>query len=287
MYIFDVKKINEVKNLKLYSLEKFPGISVTGDKCALQCKHCGARFLKSMLLCKSNKDLISIGEKLMSEGSSGFLLSGGCDKKGRVPIWDVLEGVHKLKTYTQLKINAHTGLVFTRELAELYVASGIDVFSVDVVGSEETIKEIYGMDVPVEAYEKTIANLLDAKALVVPHITIGINYGKNSGEEEGIDIVAKYSPPKLVLNVLVPVAGTPLEKVNVSTERIEEIFRYAKKEISGEIMLGCMRPRNPEIERLARKYGFGGIAHPTREFVSFLEKAGEKIEFKNGCCSLF
>lgn len=275
-----------MKNLKLYTLKKFPGVSVTGDKCALQCKHCGARFLKSMLPCKTNADLIAIGEKLVGEGSTGFLLSGGCDKKGRVPLWKVLDGVHKLKLYTSLKINAHTGLVYTRELADLYVAAGIDVFSVDVVGSEETIKEIYGIDLPVGAYETTIANLLAAKGTVVPHITVGLNHGKYSGEEEGIDIVAKFSLPKLVVNVLVPVSGTPLEGVEVPEERVAEVFRYAREKISGEVILGCMRPRKPEIEKLAWKFGFAGIAHPTKEFVEFLGKSGDKIEFKNGCCSL-
>ncbi|MEM3396549.1 MAG: radical SAM protein [Thermoplasmata archaeon] len=240
-----------------------------------------------MLPCKNNEELLAIGVKLVKEGSDGFLLSGGCDENGRVPLWDVLEGVHKLKTYTPLKINAHTGFVFTRELAELYVASGIDVFSVDVVGSHATIREIYGLDTSVEAYEQTIANLTDANASIVPHITIGINHGKNSGEEAGIDLVSKYSPKKMVLNVLVPVSGTPLENVKVSTERIEEVFRYAREKIEGEIMLGCMRPRNLEIEKLAWKHGFSGIAHPTKDFVEFLEKSGEKMEFKSGCCSLF
>ncbi|MEM4160628.1 MAG: hypothetical protein QW531_01450 [Thermoplasmata archaeon] len=239
-----------------------------------------------MLPCRDNADLISIGEKLLGEGSTGFLLSGGCDNKGRVPLWNVLEGVHKVKRSTPLKINAHTGLVFTREIAALYVAAGIDVFSVDVVGSEETIREIYGLDVPVGAYETTIANLLDAKATVVPHITIGINHGKESGEEAGIDLVAKYSLPKLVLNVLVPVSGTPLEGVDVAEERVSEVFRYARKKISGELILGCMRPRKLDIEKLAWEHGFTGIAQPTREFRELLEKSGEKIEFRNWCCSL-
>ncbi|MCX8174072.1 MAG: radical SAM protein [Thermoplasmata archaeon] len=262
-------------------------MSVTGEKCALKCKHCGARFLRGMVSCRSNEDLISIGEKLVNEGSRGFLLSGGCDKNGRVPLWDVLEGVHKLKLYTPLKINAHTGLVFTKDLAELYAASGIDVFSVDVVGSDRTIKEIYGMDVTVKDYEKTVANLADVKVPVVPHITIGIDHGRPSGEEAGIDLVAGYSLPKLVLNVLVPVSGTPLEGVHVTPERIENVFRYARERMHGEIMLGCMRPRDLEIEKFAWKYDFSGVAHPSREFVEFLEKSGEKIEFRNGCCSLF
>jgi len=246
-----------------------------------------AKFLAGMEGCRSNKEMIEIGERIANAGSTGFLISGGCDEKGRVPLWEVLEGIYRLKRLFPLKVNAHTGLVFTKELATLYAASAIDVFSVDVVGSEETIREVYGLDVGVEAYKQTISRLLEAGGRVVPHITIGINYGKRSGEEEGIDIVAGYNLPKLVLNVLVPLSGTPLEGVRVGKERIEEVFCYARERIKGELVLGCMRPRDVEIEKLAYKYNFAGVAQPTREFVKYLESRDIKADFIPGCCSLF
>ncbi len=265
----------------------FPGISVTGDWCALKCKHCNAKFLKGMIPCTNDRELVEIAGKIANEGGRGILLSGGCNDKGMVPLWNVLEGVHTLKKYTALKVNAHTGLVFTRDLADLYVASGIDVFSVDVVGSKDVVREILHLGVDTSVYTKTIENLLAAGGKVVPHITIGVNYGKESGEEKSIEIVAEYSLPKVVLNVLVPVSGTALESVHVPYERIEKVFEYARGKIGGEIVLGCMRERIPDIEKLAYRCGLSGIAHPSREFIEFIEKMGGKLEFIEGCCSLF
>jgi uncharacterized radical SAM superfamily protein len=237
-----------------------------------------------MIPTKSGEELVEIAQKLKNEGKKGFLLSGGCDVKGRVPLWNVVEDVHAIKLQSPMRINAHTGLVYTEELARIYAASNIDVFSVDVIGSEETLQEIYNADVHVRDYEKTIENLLRSGATVVPHVTIGINYGRESGEENAIDIVSRYPVSKLVLNVLVPVSGTPMENIHVPVERIEHVFQYARDRVKTEIVLGCMRERKPEIEMLAYKNGFAGVARPTREFVEYLKKSGEEILIRDYCC---
>src|SRR5512138_3521678 len=64
----------------------FPTVSVTGNSCALNCKHCGGKVLKTMHPAVSPKELLELGRKLVVEGAKGVLVSGGCQPDGSVPL---------------------------------------------------------------------------------------------------------------------------------------------------------------------------------------------------------
>ena len=97
----------------------FPAVSVTGSLCALRCKHCSGVFLKSMLRAADPEALVERARQLSDAGATGFLLTGGSDSRGRVPISAFADAIKVIKETTTLRINAHVGLMPRPELARL------------------------------------------------------------------------------------------------------------------------------------------------------------------------
>ena len=62
-------------------------------------------------------------------------------------------------------------------------AAGIDVAMTDMIGAQDTIHDVYHLDRPVADFEKTLAALTATSMEVVPHIVIGLHYGRLLGEE--------------------------------------------------------------------------------------------------------
>jgi hypothetical protein len=91
-------------------------------------------------------DLERTAEELVRDGGTGFLLSGGCDHRGRVPLGPFLDTVRDIKARTGLAVNLHTGLVDEVGAGEL-LASEADAFSVDVVQDPRTIGHCLGRGV--------------------------------------------------------------------------------------------------------------------------------------------
>ena len=69
-----------------YPGEKFVSISLTDQFCELDCLHCNKTYLKQMLSISKYNSLIDLALELEKKGIKGLLISGGCDKEGRVPI---------------------------------------------------------------------------------------------------------------------------------------------------------------------------------------------------------
>src|SRR4030067_1208172 len=59
------------------SPNQFPTISVTGNACALHCKHCGGKVLQTMLAADTPAKLYEVAVKLKQKGGLGCLVSGG------------------------------------------------------------------------------------------------------------------------------------------------------------------------------------------------------------------
>lgn len=76
-----------------YPLPRFPSISVTGNRCSLNCKHCAGRYLKQMKAAQRPEALKKLLKNLNEHGATGCLISGGSDKNGSIPLsefYDVL-----------------------------------------------------------------------------------------------------------------------------------------------------------------------------------------------------
>ncbi len=244
-----------------YPSRGFASISITGGGCSLNCKHCSRRYLEGMLPATSPEDLLKVAENLSERGMKGFLLSGGCGPDGSVPIRQFLPAVRRVKDETDLKIVAHVGFV-NGDTAEEIASSGVDVVSVDVVGSDDTIRDVLGLRRSVDDYTATLDALEAAGVRVSPHIVAGLHFGRVVGEFHALEMVRERKIHRLVMLVLVPTAGTPMEGVALDLRGISEVISAAG-EVRAPRVLGCMRPRVPVLEEVAISSGYEGIVSPT------------------------
>jgi uncharacterized radical SAM superfamily protein len=272
-----------------YPGSSFTAISITGGACSLNCKHCGRKYLEGMAPATTPEDLVEIANALVRRGANGFLLSGGADRSGRIGVADYAESIREIKANTDLRINAHIGLRPTDEIGTL-VDSGVDAFSVDVYGSDETIREVLGLDARAADYVKVVEDLLSAGAKVVaPHICVGIHGGELRGELRAIELLKTLTVKSLILISLIPTKGTPFEAVPPpSNEMIGSVVRKAREELpDARILLGCMRSKMCRAnERDLVAAGLDGIVLPSKATVDALSRDGYRIRSRSVCCAL-
>ena len=257
-----------------YPDKKFPALSVTGQECRQQCKHCKGKFLKGMMPV-SPENIVLTAEKLYSQGAEGFLLSGGCDGNGRVEIMPFLNAIKRIKAETDLKINIHTGFLNRTEALEL-MAAEIDSFSIDIVQDKNVIRNCLNLDVSPNAYKET----LEGAVKIVPHVCIGLQSAE--GEMESLKLISKFKVSSVVVLGLIPARG-----MKSSVERMPLFISEAVK-TKKPITIGCMRPRgNTSLDIECIKAGASAIAVPSSKTIEILKEEGWTVIEKNECCSLF
>ena len=249
-------------------------ISLTGAQCALDCAHCGGHYLRGMQPIWQAK----------VDGATSCLVSGGCDALGRVPVTAHLD---KIKAVSQSRaMNWHVGLIGEDEIRA--IAPYVDVISFDFVGDDETIREVYGLDLTVEDYVQSY-QLLRRYARVLPHITVGLRGGEIGHEYRALEILEDLGIEGLVLIVFIPTAGTryanhqPPEIGDVVEILVESRLRFPDK----PLYLGCMRPRGryrSKLDPLAVQAGVNAIVNPAREAVRLAEELGLVIRWGQECC---
>ena len=94
---------------------------------------------------------MQLGKNLKRQGAKGCLISGGCLPNGSVPLEPFIEAIGQMKKDLNLTILVHTGIVSMDTALNLKKA-GIDAALIDVIGSDETIREIFSSDSTVEDY---------------------------------------------------------------------------------------------------------------------------------------
>jgi uncharacterized radical SAM superfamily protein len=267
----------------------FPTISVTGASCALKCKHCDGKVLNTMYSATTPEKLFNLCKQLKRKGALGCLISGGCLPDGSVPIGKFIDVIDKVKHELGLTVIIHTGIIDFKTAAELRKA-GVDAALIDVIGSDETIREIYRLNVTVKAYEDSLKALHEAGVAFVPHVIVGLHYGKLKGELHALKMISNYQPSALVIIAFMPIHGTEMEKV-VPPKPIEIAKVIATARLmfpQTPLALGCMRPKGKhrmETDILALKAGVNAIAFPTEEAIRFSEKQEYAITFSSLCCS--
>lgn len=242
-----------------------------------------------MITATTSEELLDVSEALAERGAKGFLLSGGSDSEGKVPISEFLQAIREIKSTTDLKINAHIGLSSKGEIDDL-VRSGIDSFSVDLYGSDETIREVLGLHAKVEDYVNVVSHLCKAGAPVVaPHICIGIHEGGLRGEFHAIESLKRFAPKVLVLISLMPTSGTAYEDVLApDKEMMLSVVRRARDDLPDtKLLLGCMRSkRNRSWEYDLVAAGLDGIVLPSASTVERLKREGYSTKKRAVCCSI-
>ncbi|MDH5804479.1 MAG: radical SAM protein [Gemmatimonadota bacterium] len=269
--------------------DAFVSVSVTGSACALQCDHCESKVLHGMLDLET-KSLFDVCQGLADKGTRGILISGGCDAKGRVPLGRHFEDMARVRNELGMMIRVHSGLV-TEETAQALGQIDIDGAMVDVIGAEDTVKNVYHLDVGVGEYERTLERLHRHGVPTIPHIVMGLHYGEFLGEYEALDMVAKYPPKLLVLVNIMALYGTAMAKVTPPpVEEIDKFFQATRQRLPDvPIMLGCARPFGDvkaTIDRLAVDAGLNGIAYPADGIVDYAVEKGLSPQFHDACCGI-
>lgn len=258
-----------------YPGEEFPSISITGSSCALSCPHCEGRFLNGMEAVPTPEDLYDFAVELDKSGGNGFLLSGGCNERGKVPLKKYVDVLSRIDEETSLKINVHTGLP-DQEMVDKLSNSGVHAVSFDMIGSKETIEKVYGLDVSPTDYKKGYELLKRSGLKVVPHITVGLNEGELDGEFRAIELL--NNPSKIILNSLISSNfGKSVEKKDILS-----VIDYIPNKT--KIIIGCMREKGMvELEIEALKKGVNGIVLPAKDTKKWAEDHFN-VDILKQCC---
>lgn len=271
------------------SINDFSTISVTGKGCALNCKHCGGKVLETMHPAETPEELYALCRKLKNEGALGCLISGGCLPDGSVPLDHFIDAIGKVKRELGLTIFVHVGITDFKKAKRLKEA-GFDAALIDIVGDDETIREIYKLNTTVKDYENSLKALSQTGLNFVPHVIVGLHYGKLKGELNALRIISKYKPTALVVIAFMPVHGTEMEKTEPPKPTdIAKVIATARLMFpETPIALGCMRPKGKNralTDILALKAGVNAIAFPAEEVIKQAEKQGYTVIFSSLCCS--
>lgn len=267
----------------------FPSISVTGSFCALKCKHCEGKVLNTMMSALTPKQLIKVCSEVKRKGGIGCLISGGCLPDGSVPLGKFVDAIAEIKQKLGLTVIVHTGVI-EFDMAQRLKEACVDAALIDIIGSDETIKEIYQLNVCVSDYEKALSALHQSGIPMVPHVLVGLHYGKLQGEFQALQMISKYSPSAVIIIVLTPIHGTPMQDVAPpSPEDIARVLVAARFMLpKTPLVLGCMRPKGKhraETDTLAVKAGVNAIAFPSNEAIRLVESMDLETSFSSLCCS--
>jgi hypothetical protein len=269
----------------------FPAFSITAGGCALNCDHCQAKILEPMIPATSPEMLDrKVRELIAAQDLRGFLLSGGSNRRNEIRYERFYPVIEKLKSeFPYLKIAIHSALL-DEARARSMEAAGVDTAMMDVIGAEETIREVYHLDRPVADFEATLAALCATRMQVVPHIVIGLHYGRILGEANALDIVSRHRVHSLVLVVIMPFYAKPGTFQTPDPGEVGRIFLQARRRIrEREVLLGCARP--PGMHRrvtdaYAVMAGLDGVAFPAEGTVAVADAVGRPMVQEHACCSM-
>jgi hypothetical protein len=269
----------------------FPAFSVTAAGCALMCDHCQAKILEPMLPATSPEMLErKVRDLIATQDLQGFLLSGGSNKRNEIRYERYYPVIERLKRdHPELKIAIHSALLDAPR-ARSMADAGVDTAMMDVIGAQETIEQVYHLGRPVADFEDTLAALCATTMEVVPHIVIGLHYGRILGEPAALDIVARHRVHSLVLVVIMPFYARPGTFATPDTSDIGRVFLEARRRIPDQqVLLGCARP--PGMHRrvtdaYAVMAGLDGVAFPADGAVAVAEAIGRPAHQQHACCSM-
>jgi len=269
----------------------FPAFSITAAGCALMCDHCEAKILEPMIPATSPEMLDrKVRDLVLLQDLQGFLLSGGSNRKNEIAyerFYPVIEGLKR--DYPHLRIAIHTALL-DEPRARLMESAGVDTAMMDVIGAQDTIRDVYHLDRPVADFEATLGALCATSMEIVPHVVIGLHYGRILGEKNALEIVSRHAVHALVLVVIMPFYARAGTFMTPDAHEVGRIFQAARRIIPDrQVLLGCARPPGLH-KRLTDAYavmaGLDGIAFPADGAVAAAKVAGRPYHQEHACCSI-
>jgi uncharacterized radical SAM superfamily protein len=265
-------------------------VSVTGARCALNCKHCGRSILRAMKPTPTPEELMAEAKRAAAKGAPGLLVSGGSLSDGSVPLEPFFAAMKAVREELGLPVLVHTGLVHPTTAKGLAWA-GVDCVMLDIIGHADTIREVCNLSAAVEDYALSLRLLVEASLPTVPHVIMGLHFGQILGERDALDIIARYPVTSVVMVGFRPIPGTAMAHVSpLAPESMGELFREAREKFPHTpILLGCERPLGPHRERtdlLALDAGLDGIAFPSEEAIKFCQEPNMTVHLSRTCCSM-
>ncbi len=273
------------------SKNSFPAFSVTAGACALDCDHCQAKILEPMIPATTPEMLDrKVRDLVLLQDLQGFLLSGGSNRRNEIKYERYFPVIETLKRdFPHLKIAIHSALTDAPRARQM-ASAGVDTAMMDVIGAQETIRDVYHLERSVDDFEATLAALCATDMEIVPHIVIGLHYGRILGEAKALDIVSRHKIHSLVLVVVMPFYGRDGMFVTPDTSDVGRIFLDARRKIPDrQVLLGCARPAGMH-KRVTDAYavmaGLDGIAFPAEGAVAVARALGRPFSQQHACCSI-
>ena len=269
----------------------WPAVSITGGDCKLQCDHCKAKILEPMIPARTPEALWRVVNEQVAAGAHGMLLTGGSNHRDEVEYDAFYPTIRRIKeAFPAFRIAIHTALV-SRDAARRMEESGIDAAMLDVIGAQDTVQQVYHLKRPVADFEASLRHLTETSLKVVPHIVIGLHYGRMLGEWNALEMVARHRPAALVLVVVMPFyAPANRSFETVPSRAVGRFFLDARAQLPDvPLLLGCARPpgrTKVEIDAYAVMAGLNGIAHPSDGTVELAVRLGREVRVTPACCSI-
>ena len=234
--------------------------------------------------------LIERCQRLDADDEIGCLLSGGSDRKGILPWKRFLPAIREIKETTKLFVSVHSGNL-DHETALGLKEAGVDQALIDIIAEDETIHHVYHADYGVSDIQRSVEALTAAGIPIVPHIIVGLNEWRLTGELKALAMLENLDPrPQAIVVVsFMPIPGTPMERTRPpgfrDIARILSSVRIRMPDIP--VFLGCARDRSrKEIDALALRCGVNGIVLPSEDAQRLAEEYGLDITWKRTCCSV-
>lgn len=223
---------------------KFPSISITGTYCHLGCDFCRSNYLKGMKSALTPKELYDVVRYFVKRGARGVLISGGFNQNGVLPVEPFLPAIRDIKRDFNIIVSIHAGLA-DEALATRLRDAKVDVVDFELVVDDYVIRNVMHLrNRSSNDFIKSLEVLSKyGPPYVVPHIPIGLNYGRVTKEMEATNIAVDNDPQLLIYLVLTPTDGTPMSSVKPpEVTDVVNVITYGRGVFNGEIALGCMRP---------------------------------------------
>jgi uncharacterized radical SAM superfamily protein len=284
-------KAFESDELTTFPGVSWPAISITGRDCRLQCDHCGGRLLESMRAARTPEALWEEAERAIAAGAGGMLLTGGSTLNNEIDYGAFLPILDRIKGhYPGFSIAVHTGLMGPAE-AKALRACGVDVAMMDIIGAQDTVSRVYHLKRPVSDFERTLAALVESGLRVVPHIVLGLHYGRLLGEWEALEMIARHRTESAVLVAVMPHFARPDRPfATPDAEQVGQFFADARSVLPDRsLVLGCARPpgmAKVRMDAYAVMAGLDGVTHPSDGTVELARRLGRAPEASAGCCSV-
>jgi hypothetical protein len=268
----------------------YPAVSLTGSACQLNCAHCAGRLLAPMIPATSPEALKQTAADLMHRGRFGLLVSGGSDSEGRLPWPRYYDALAWIRDHTDLTVTVHAGYL-GEDVARRLKACGAVQALVDVMGDDDTAREIYRLQRGAAPVWETLDALAAAGLEAAPHVVVGLNRGRIVGEYRALDRLAAYRPTRLIAVAFHPLAGTDLAGASPpAVEAVADFLAAARLALPETLVqLGCARPKGAygrRLEGLALAAGVNALAFPTDAADRRAEDLGLAVRRFPTCCSL-